>query len=96
MKSFFNRLYLGVRKDPSRDWMALLTLATLAFVCVVVWNVWAFDTVANGGTIGAKATSTPQTFNRSTIDAIHGVFEKRSAEEAKYVTGVYRFTDPSQ
>ena len=87
---------LRVQKDPARDWMTLLTLALLAFVAIVVWNVWPFDTVARGGVIGERATTTPQVFDRSSIDAIRSIFEKRSAEEAKYTTGVYRFTDPSQ
>ena len=87
---------LRMRKDPARDWMTLLTLALFAFVALVVWNVWAFDTVARGGVIGAPATTTPAVFNRSSVDAIRGIFDARAAEEAKYVTGVYRFADPSQ
>ena len=86
----------GARKDPTRDWFILLTLALFAFVCIVVWNIWAFDTVARGGTIGTRATSTPAAFNRSSIDAVRAVFEMRAVEEAKYMTGVYRFADPSQ
>ena len=86
----------GMRSDPARDWMTLLTLALFAFVALVVWNVWAFDTVARGGVIGAPATTTPAVFNRSSVNAIRGIFDARAAEEAKYVTGVYRFADPSQ
>lgn len=63
---------------------------------IIIWNVWAFDTVANGGVIGTSATSTPTVFNSSSIDAVRAVFAKRAAEEAKYETGVYRFNDPSQ
>ena len=85
-----------MRDDPVRDWLLLLTLSILAFVCIVVWNVWTFNTVAQGGVIGATATSTPPVFNRSSIDTINSVFDKRAAEEAKYVTGVYRYSDPSQ
>ncbi len=94
--SFAERTRSGLYKDPARDWMVLLTLTLLMLIGIIVWNVWAFDTVANGGVIGARATSTPQTVDRSALDAIHGIFEKRAAEEAKYVTGVYRFADPSQ
>ena len=94
--SYARRFRSGVRGDPVRDWLVLLTLSIFAFVCIVVWNVWAFDTVARGGSIGTTATTTPAVFNRSSIDTINAVFEKRAAEEAKYVTGVYRYTDPSQ
>ena len=96
VKPFFRRLHAGARQDPVRDWLALLALSIVAFVGIVVWNVWAFDTVAQGGVIGEAATSTPAVFNRSSIDSIHAVFEKRAAEEAKYVTGVYRYANPSQ
>jgi len=96
IRSFFNRSRSGMLFDPVRDWIILLTLSLFAFVCIVVWNVWAFDTVASGGTIGANAVSAPPVFNRSSIDVIHAVFEKRAGEEAKYVTGVYRYADPSQ
>jgi hypothetical protein len=94
--SYFRRLRSGVRGDPVRDWLLLLTLAFIAFVCIVVWNVWAFDTVAQGGSIGTAATSTPPAFNSSSIDTINSVFQSRANEEAKYVTGVYRYSDPSQ
>lgn len=63
---------------------------------IVVWNVWAFDTIANGGVIGTTATSTPPVFNHSSLDAIRAVFQMRAVEETKYVTGVYRYADPSQ
>ena len=91
-----HRLRTGVRRDPSRDWLILLSLGVFAFLCIVVWNVWAFDTVANGGVIGRTATSTPQPFDRSKINAINTIFEMRAGEETKYMTGVYRYSDPSQ
>ena len=94
--SFLRRLRTGVHQDPVRDWLALLTLSILVFLCIVIWNVWAFGIVAQGGAIGTTVTATPDVFNRSSIDVINLVFKKRAIEEAKYVTGVYRYTDPSQ
>ncbi len=96
IKSFSNRLRTVAHPDAIRDWIALLTLSILAFMSIVVWNVWAFDTVANGGVIGTTVTSAPPVFNHSSLDLIHTIFAKRAAEEAKYVTGVYRYADPSQ
>ncbi len=93
--SSFSRLRLRAHQDPVRDWLALLALSLLAFVSIVVWNVWAFNTVARGGVIGVSATSTP-VFTSSSLDTIRAIFEKRAAEEAKYATGVYHYTDPSQ
>lgn len=94
--SFFGRLRSGMRFDPVRDWLVLLILSLFAFISIVVWNVWAFDTVARGGVIGSPVPKSAPVFNRSSIDAIHTIFEKRAAEEVKYVTGVYRYADPSQ
>jgi len=96
INSLFSRLRIAAHFDPMRDWLVLFTLFILAFMSIVVWNAWAFDTVAQGGVIGTSATSTPPAFNRSSLDAIHTVFAKRAAEEAKYATGVYRYADPSQ
>ena len=96
LSAFFRRFRSGVWGDPVRDWLVLLTFSIGALVCIIVWNVWAFDTVAQGGSISAAATSTLPAFNRSSIDTINTVFQTRATEDAKYVTGVYRYTDPSQ
>lgn len=86
----------GARLDAVRDWLVLLTLSVLALVSIVVWNVWAFDTVAGGGTIGASTTRAPAVFNRTALEEIRVIFEDRALERAKYETGVYHFADPSQ
>lgn len=93
--SFWKRLRSGTSVDPVRDWIIVLTLGTLALVSIITWNVWAFDTVANGGTIGTPATVPQVLFNQSSLDAIRAIFDNRAAEEARYENGTYRFTDPS-
>jgi hypothetical protein len=95
--NFLKRLRRDGRRDPAHDWLALVTVSLIALVGIVVWHMWVFDTVATGGAIGAPgkvATSTAS--NRIPLDAIRAIFENRSAEEAKYTSGVYRYTDPSQ
>ena len=82
--------------DPVRDWLAMLTFSAIALVSIIIWNVWAFDTVASGGVIGAVATSTPAAFNQASVDTIRTIFAKRAEEKLKYETGTYRFADPSQ
>ncbi len=94
--SFLNRAKTPAPRDPARDWIMLLTVATIAFAGIVVWNVWAFDTVANGGTVGASATSTPAIFDESSLGAIRAIFADRAVEEAKYVSGEYQYADPSR
>lgn len=82
--------------DPERDWIILLIISAGLFSGVMIWNMFLFNTVANGGVIGSQATTTPSVFNQSSIDAIHTVFANRAAEELKYRTDVYHYTDPSQ
>ncbi|MGD0328660.1 MAG: hypothetical protein ABSB00_03060 [Minisyncoccia bacterium] len=94
--SFSKRLHYGARLEPVRDWLSLLTFSAIALVGIIVWNVWAFDTVISGGVIGSSATSTPPVFSQSSLDTIHTIFANRAAEEEKYETGTYSFTDPSQ
>jgi len=86
----------GAYLNPVRDWLALVIFSAIAFAGIVVWHVWIFDTVANGGVIGSAATSTATLFSNSSLDAINTVFKNRAVEEEKYETGIYRFADPSQ
>lgn len=94
--SFLKRLGVGTHQDPVRDWILSLIFSAIVLAGIVVWNTWAFDTVSHGGVIGSVATSSSQVLNNSSLDAIHVIFEKRAAEEAKYETGIYHFVDPSQ
>lgn len=93
--SLWKRVRSGTSVDPVRDWLIVLTLGTLALISIITWNVWAFDTVANGGVIGTPAAAPQVLFNQSSLDAIRAIFDNRAAEEARYVNGTYRFTDPS-
>ena len=94
--SLVRRLRYGAGIDPVRDWIILLTLSLIALASIVAWNVWAFDTAVRGGVMGPSATSTPLVFNRASLDAVRSIFESRAAEEMKYKTGIYAFSDPSQ
>lgn len=93
--SHMQRLRYGARLDPVRDWMILLVLSLVMLIGIVAWNIWAFNTVAQGGTIGAPAAGAPMVFSRASLDAINAIFTNRAAEETKYATGVYTFADPS-
>ena len=81
---------------PARDWFVLLSCAAVLFIGVVAWGIWAFDTVASGGTIGGVSEPAAPIFSQQSLDAIHAVFTDRAAENLKYETGAYRFADPSQ
>lgn len=81
--------------DPTRDWLLILTFAIVVLAGVVVWNIWAFDTVASGGNIGSSAPEASPILNSGLLNTVRTTFETRAEEEAKYVTGVYRYSDPS-
>ena len=90
------RLHYGQHLDPARDWILLLAFAGVAFAGILVWNIWTFRIVAQGGTIGAPPAVSPPIVNRSALDTIHSILANRTAEETKYRSGVYTFSDPSR
>ncbi|MEK7604399.1 MAG: hypothetical protein AAB442_01205 [Patescibacteria group bacterium] len=90
------RLRRSSYEDPERGWVILITLAAIVLAGIIIWDIWAFDTVAKGGVIGRRVASTTPAFDSAVIDKIQGIFDTRAAEEAKYITGAYHFTDPSQ
>lgn len=94
--SFLKRLRAGELQDPVRDWLTVLTFSGIALAGIIVWNAWAFDTVASGGAIGASSLKSPPIFNHASLDAIHTIFTNRAIEEEKYKTGTYSYADPSQ
>ena len=94
---FLKRFRADTPQDPVHDWLVLLILSMILFIGIIVWNVWAFDTVANGGVIGADiTTSSPQVLKHLQLETIKDTFEQRAIEEAKYQDGTYRYVDPSQ
>ncbi|OGG93896.1 hypothetical protein A3G63_02275 [Candidatus Kaiserbacteria bacterium RIFCSPLOWO2_12_FULL_52_8] len=97
IRPYLNRLHQSGRSDPSRGWFILLSLSGIALVGIIVWNILAFETVARGGTIGAPTDKTSfSVLDHAQLDSVRMLLVKRAAEEAKYVTGEYHFTDPSQ
>lgn len=93
---FLKHFRKGFPQDPDRDWIVLLISAAICLAGIVVWNIWVFDTVANGGSIGPVATSSTPVFSRSSLDAVHAIFTDRLNESVKYTDGIYRYADPSQ
>jgi hypothetical protein len=95
LNTFLKRARLHPQFDPVRDWLIALTIAIVAFIAITAWNVWAFDVVAGGGTVGTVTSTTTPIFSQSSLDVVRTTFANRAAEEAKYVSGVYKYTDPS-
>jgi hypothetical protein len=93
--SFLKQVQYGA-PNPVRDWLALVIVSTIALAGIIVWNVWAFGTVVQGGVIGSATTTSTPAFSRSSLDQINTIFANRAAEESKYVNGIYQYADPSQ
>ena len=91
----FSRLFRGARANPERDWAILLICAALALVAIVGWNVWAFETVVGGGTLGASQKPVTTTTATSALDTLPDLLSARANEDAKYIDGAYRFADPA-
>lgn len=96
ISSFLKHLRYGKYINPLRDWLVMLIFSAIAIAGIIVWNVWAFDTVANGGIIGSSTTKTTPVFSRSSLDTIYEIFANRTIEKEKYKNGIYNFADPSQ
>ena len=97
-KTVMQELTRFVRPDPERHWALLLVVAFVAFFGTVVWNVWAFETVVSGESIPSNVpvALVKEADNESALISVRTFFERRAAEEAKYVNGGYSYTDPSQ
>ncbi|MCX6787005.1 MAG: hypothetical protein NTY93_00545 [Candidatus Kaiserbacteria bacterium] len=94
--SFLKHFRYNEHLNPVRDWLLLLVFSAIVLAGIIVWNVWAFDTIANGGVIGTATTDASPVFNQSSLDTINTIFANRAEEKAKYETGAYRFANPSQ
>lgn len=94
--SFFRRHRSSLGPDPTRDWLTMLIFAAILLAGIVVWNAWAFDTIARGGVIGVSSAKAPAAVTSDSLNTIRTIFSNRAVEEAKYRTGVYSYADPSQ
>lgn len=86
----------GGRLQPLRDWILILSVAAVLLLGSMAWNAWLFIEVANGEILGAASAPTPSVFDHTSVEDVQTLFAKRSDEYQKYLTGAYRFVDPSQ
>lgn len=97
LTKLLNRTELAARVDPARDWLLVLIVAFGILLTIVGWSVWNFNILLRDGIApDASAVSTEPAFNKTSVEAVRIIFADRAAEEAKYVSGVYSFADPSQ
>jgi hypothetical protein len=84
----------GERLNPVRDWLALVAVAFVLFLASIGVNVWIYERVSHGESVGASG-SVSSTSDTAPIDAAEALFKKRAAEAEKYKSA-YQFVDPSK
>ena len=102
MSSLLSRITAPVARlsrrapDPGRDWRILLIAFGVILIITIGWNVWAFETVVDGGTLGDTHKIVAPVETTSALDTLPALLDTRAAEDSKYINGGYRFADPSQ
>lgn len=86
------RISYGERVRPIRDWLLLLSAATLLFIASAAWNTWYYYQVLAGP---VEATASAPTLDTAAVTGARKALDMRAAEEAKYET-TYQFADPSK
>lgn len=92
IRPWIARVSYGEQLDPARDWLLLLSAATILLALSILINVWIYikkDTV--------PIPSTAPTVELPTTSLTHAaqLFHMRMLEEANY-RSVYQFIDPSK
>ncbi|HEX8591619.1 MAG TPA: hypothetical protein VF696_02645 [Candidatus Paceibacterota bacterium] len=82
----------GSRLRPQRDWLFLLGAAVVLLTLGVFWHTWLFSKVTSGE--GGESDTAQQEVRATELDAVRGLFDKRRAEEERYLSE-YRFIDPA-
>lgn len=94
--NYLKRLRSSTYVDPVRDWILLIAVSVVAFIGIVLWNVWVFNSIQQSATETRPAGTSPTSnTSRSTLDTLNAVFTSRGAEQQKYISGEYHYTDPS-
>lgn len=82
------------RKAPSRDWLMLLSIAFVALLTSLAWNVWTFYKITTGEGVG-NTTPTVAAPDVNNVERARAVFVERAAEVERY-RSEYRFVDPNR
>jgi hypothetical protein len=90
-----NRAHAEERFDPVRNWLILLTVAFITFICIVGGNILTFNRIAEGQMFGAPISTKTVPADDLSIEDVETIFSARANEVKKYQTGEYSFTDPS-
>lgn len=93
LKGYLKFLQYGDTVRPVRDWLVIVSIATLLVLAAAGWSYELFRTTTAPTESEGAAPST--SVSRTSLDTVRGIFEKRAEERAHYLTD-YRFVDPSR
>ena len=87
-------LQYGNRLRPVRDWLVILSVASLLLITMAGWSYELFRETSKAGTAdGAAGMRAP--IRKASLELVNLVFQKRAAERGHYLSD-YQFVDPSR
>ncbi len=87
-------IHYGNRLRPVRDWLILVSVATVVLVVGAVWNIVEFKNSVSEQGSGIN-TNMRSVVNMATIEKVQKTFVNRDKMRARYEKGFYYFEDPS-
>jgi len=93
---FLNKFKYGNKLRPSRDWLVLVAVASLALVGIVIWTMFIFLSVVEGPSTTVSVKRRGVVVNNIALQKVRQIFDTRAVEQAKYESGEYTFVDPSK
>jgi len=90
------RFSYGKQIKPERDWSVLIVVSSLLLAASVGGNLWLFEHVAGGGSLGDTPQESAPVFSQEALETINKIFSERASEQMKYRNGTYHFIDPSK
>ena len=81
--------------NPARGWEFLVYSTSIVLISTVVWCASIFQTAVHEGIVGGGVPERAPLVQKTSLNEIQRIFENRSKEEKKYISGEYQFVDPS-
>ncbi len=87
-------IHYGNRLRPVRDWLILVSVATVVLIVGVVWNIIEFKSSVSEQS-SVINTNMRNVVNMATVEKVQKTFVNRDKMRNRYENGFYYFEDPS-
>ncbi len=91
---FIQKIKYGTRLSPNRDWLIIISIVFVVLIVGVIWNIFVFFSVVSGPTISSTTPTKNAILDSNAMYKVTQIFEVRHAEQLKYKSGEYTFSDP--